>query len=87
MATVNGGSEPASTEAVEEDDFDINAEVSDDDQTPAPSAMEQEEESAEIETDDEEVPDDVGCAYSATVALQDKFELAFVFGVETYLMI
>ena len=61
MAGINGESNLASAEPTEEDDFDINAEEipTEDDQTPAVSALEQDDDSADVETDDEDVPDDV----------------------------
>ena len=65
-----GGSRAASvapTEQTEDDNFDINAEelpTEEDDQTPAVSNLQdQDEDSADIETEDEDVPDDVGPAF------------------------
>ena len=61
MAAVNGDADRASMDPVEEDDFDLNAEElpTEDDQTPAVSNLEQEDDSAEVETEDEDIPDDV----------------------------
>ena len=61
MANMNGDADPVSAEPMEDDDFDLNAEelATEDDQTPAVSAIEQDEESPDIETEDEDAPDDV----------------------------
>lgn len=65
MADLNGASNAASVEPTEDDDFDINAEElpTEDDQTPAVSALEQEEDEADVETDDEDIPDNVRGTY------------------------
>ena len=61
MAEINGQSASASVEPTEDDDFDINAEElpTEDDQTPAVSALDQEDDSADAETEDEDVPENV----------------------------
>jgi hypothetical protein len=60
-----GGSRPASVDATEEDDFDLNTEEipTEDDQTPAVSTMEQDDESVDAETEDEDIPDDVSLIF------------------------
>lgn len=75
MAELNGASNAASAEPTEDDDFDINAEElpTEDDQTPAVSALEQEDDSAEVETDDEDIPDNVrGLAVPAQIYLSQE---------------
>lgn len=72
---MNGEADPASVDVTEEDDFDLNAEElpTEDDQTPAVSALEPDEDSAEIETDDEDIPDDVSCELSNCQAILGFF--------------
>jgi len=64
-----GGSRAVSEEP---DDFDImNAEelpTEEDEQTPAVSTLE-DEESADVETEDEDIPDDVGPVFPISVIL------------------
>lgn len=66
-----GGSRAPSVAPTEqtEDDFDLNAEelpTEEDEQTPAVSnQQDQDEDSADVETEDEELADDVGPAFQS----------------------
>lgn len=61
MTEMNGNEGHVPAEGAEDDDFDLNTEeiATEDDQTPAASALEQDEDSADVETEDEDLPDDV----------------------------
>lgn len=77
MASVDGEIDRPSGDVIDEDDFDLNAEElpTEDDQTPAVSALDQDDDSADIETDDEELPEGVRVQASQIILVDGTLNL------------